>query len=97
MLRSNAEDGLKYNYQLGNGDVLVMKARRCSQASLICKNDECFLSFPALQSGGQTSGGVQGTTQDHWRHAVPKRKRDPDGRINLTFRKIVHKEGRSKA
>lgn len=30
-----------------------------------------------------------GTTQDHWRHALPKDNAAADPRINLTFRRIV--------
>ena len=35
---------------------------------------------------------VQGSTQDHWMHAVPKRAKCLGPRINLTFRRIVHLE-----
>lgn len=33
---------------------------------------------------------MQGTTQHYWEHALPKRSRQLDPRINLTFRKIIH-------
>lgn len=32
---------------------------------------------------------MAGTTQHHWEHQLPKRKKISGGRINLTFRKIV--------
>ncbi len=39
-----------------------------------------------------TSGSLllmQGATQHHWKHQIPKRKTVDDGRINLTFR-VIH-------
>ena len=38
------------------------------------------------------SVALQGTTQDHWMHAVPKRANNLGPRINLTFRQIVNPE-----
>ena len=35
---------------------------------------------------------MQGTTQDHWMHAVPKRAHSLGTRVNLTFRKVVRPE-----
>ncbi|KAK9909337.1 hypothetical protein WJX75_000723 [Coccomyxa subellipsoidea] len=35
---------------------------------------------------------MKGTLQQHWMHAVPRRKRVSGGRISLTFRQIVHPE-----
>jgi hypothetical protein len=35
---------------------------------------------------------MQGTTQQHWMHSVPRRQGVAGSRINLTFRTIVRKE-----
>eukprot|EP00884_Botryococcus_braunii_P008453 jgi/Botrbrau1/17609/Bobra.0166s0046.1 len=35
---------------------------------------------------------MEGTLQQHWMHAVPKRNKVSGGRINLTFRTIIHQE-----
>ena len=32
---------------------------------------------------------MHGDTQNHWQHQVPKQKKVTQGRINLTFRKII--------
>jgi len=32
---------------------------------------------------------MQGSTQDHWQHAIPKSKKPMGPRINLTFRSII--------
>jgi alkylated DNA repair dioxygenase AlkB len=43
------------------------------------------------QSIDLTSGGLllmQGATQHHWKHSIPKTRRQIDERINLTFRVI---------
>ncbi|NVK28598.1 MAG: alpha-ketoglutarate-dependent dioxygenase AlkB [Flavobacteriia bacterium] len=34
---------------------------------------------------------MKGRIQDEWKHAIPKTKRDIGPRINLTFRKILHR------
>lgn len=35
---------------------------------------------------------MRGTTQEFWMHSLPKRAKEQDGRISLTFRKIVKPE-----
>jgi hypothetical protein len=35
---------------------------------------------------------MSGTTQQHWQHCVPKRKKVLGPRINLTFRNIIRPE-----
>ncbi|CAK0761450.1 hypothetical protein CVIRNUC_002861 [Coccomyxa viridis] len=49
-------------------------------------NHACKLNF-ALGNGDMLT--MQGTTQDHWMHAVPRRLQCSGSRISLTFRKIV--------
>ncbi|MFW5925898.1 MAG: alpha-ketoglutarate-dependent dioxygenase AlkB family protein [Myxococcota bacterium] len=53
LLKSRA--GAKRAFELGEGDLLVMR----------------------------------GTTQDHWRHALPKTRRPVGPRLNLTFRHVT--------
>lgn len=50
----------------------------------ISKSDK--LNIP-LQNGSFLL--MSGSTQHHWEHQLPKRKRISGGRINLTFRKII--------
>jgi alkylated DNA repair dioxygenase AlkB len=42
-----------------------------------------------LELGGGDLLVMRGTTQTHWRHAVPKTKRPVAPRLNLTFRHIT--------
>lgn len=37
---------------------------------------------------------MQGCTQTHWLHSIPKSKKITTARINLTFRTIIEKKGR---
>jgi len=34
---------------------------------------------------------MEGSTQHHWYHSIPKAQKISEGRINLTFRKIIRK------
>ncbi len=36
---------------------------------------------------------MSGTTQDFWTHSVPKRAGVEQPRVNLTFRKVVQRQG----
>lgn len=47
-----------------------------------------------MRLGGGDVLLMEGSLQQHWMHAVPKRSRPLGGRINLTFRTIINKERR---
>lgn len=51
------------------------------------KKDKTLKSSVMLENGSLLL--MQGTTQHHWYHQIPKTKKPLGARINLTFRKIL--------